>query len=111
VPPTLSFATRETRFGPCVQSVYRNCGRILPKLWKARFQSQRVRAFVSALNAILRLTALLGNVIIEARTACGQSASEYRPYLPRQRWVRTANDTSLQLLERVSSGSARSTWM
>jgi hypothetical protein len=25
--------------------------------------------------------------------ACGQPASEYRPYLPRQRWVRTANDS------------------
>jgi hypothetical protein len=25
--------------------------------------------------------------------ACGAPASEYRPYLPRQRWVRTANDS------------------
>jgi hypothetical protein len=25
--------------------------------------------------------------------ACGWRASEYRPYLPRQRWVRTANDS------------------
>jgi hypothetical protein len=25
--------------------------------------------------------------------ACGQSASEYRPYAPRARWVRTANDS------------------
>jgi hypothetical protein len=25
--------------------------------------------------------------------ACGRPASEYRPYLPRQRWVRTANDS------------------
>jgi hypothetical protein len=25
--------------------------------------------------------------------ACGRAASEYRPYAPRQRWVRTANDS------------------
>jgi hypothetical protein len=25
--------------------------------------------------------------------ACGQGASEYRPYAPRARWVRTANDS------------------
>ena len=25
--------------------------------------------------------------------ACGRGASEYRPYAPRQRWVRTANDS------------------
>jgi len=58
---------------------------------KLAFSRNALVRFVSALNAILRLSALVGNVIIEARTACGQSASEYRPYLPRQRWVRTAN--------------------
>ena len=25
--------------------------------------------------------------------ACNSTASEYRPYLPRQRWIRTANDS------------------
>jgi hypothetical protein len=25
--------------------------------------------------------------------ACGRGASEFRPYAPRQRWVRTANDS------------------
>ena len=25
--------------------------------------------------------------------ACGLSASEYRPYLPRARWIRDANDS------------------
>ena len=58
---------------------------------KLAFSRSAFVRFVSALNVILRLSALAGNVIIEARTACGQSASEYRPYLPRQRWVRTAN--------------------
>ena len=54
---------------------------------KLAFSRNAFVRFVSALNAILRLSALLGNGIIEARTACGQSASEYRSYLPRQRWV------------------------
>jgi len=111
VPPTLSFATRETRFGPCVQSVIEAADASCLSFGKLAFSRNALVRFVSALNTILRLSALVGNVIIEARTACGQSASEYRAYLPRQRWVRTANDTSLQLLERVSSGSARSTWM
>jgi hypothetical protein len=65
---------------------------------KLAFSRNALVRFGSALNAILRLSALVGNVIIEARMACGQSASEYRPYLPRQRWVHTANDTSFQLL-------------
>jgi len=51
---------------------------------KLTFSRNAPVRFVSALNAIL------SNVIIEVKTACGQSASEYRPYLPRQRWVRTA---------------------
>jgi hypothetical protein len=64
---------------------------------KLAFSRNAFVRFVSALNAIFRMSALVGNVIIEARTACEQSASEYRPYLPRQRWVAPANDTSLQL--------------
>ena len=65
---------------------------------KLAFSRSAFVRFVSALNVILRLSALAGNVIIEARTACGQSASEYRPYLPAPTLGRTANDTSLQLL-------------
>ena len=76
---------------------------------KLAFSRNAFVRFVSALNAILRLSALVGNVMIEARTGCGQSASEYRPYLPRQRWVRTANDTSLHLLGNLTV-IAQVTW-
>jgi hypothetical protein len=38
--------------------------------------------------------------------ACGRAGSEYRPYLPRKRWVRTANDsyfTAMSYPQGVSS--------
>ena len=106
MPPTLSFATRETRFAhacsPFIETADAYCLRF------GKLRNAFVR-FVSALNAILRLSALVGNVMIEARTGCGQSASEYRPYQPRQRRVRTANDTSLQLLGNLTV-IAQVTW-
>ena len=36
--------------------------------------------------------------------ACGQAASEYRPYAPRQRWIRTANDSYFTAMSYPSVG-------